>query len=396
MNAMSDGQPVKLLYAVTVPISIHLLRGQLSEMKRRGYEVTLLCSPGEKLIDAGEQEGIKTVPIMMARTINPVRDLVSLFKLVRYLRKNKPDITNVGTPKAGLLVGLAAWISRVPVRIYTQRGLRMETLAGWKRILLYATEKLTCAIAHRVWCISPSMRDSSIRLGLVSARRAIVLGHGSSNGLDMARFPIYEERWASRIAELRKELKLSSDAQVIGFSGRMTIDKGVEELVKVFDKLRDTLPSIKLLLVGTFEAEDPVPARLRERIENDPNIIMAGYQKEPAPYYGLMNVFLFPTYREGFGNVILEASAAGVPVVTNNVTGARDAVMHGESGLVVKARDVAELTNAVELLLTNPSEAERLGINGRRRVEQFFRSEVIWEAADRFYRELLDKGRGRT
>ncbi|WEK53641.1 MAG: glycosyltransferase family 4 protein [Candidatus Cohnella colombiensis] len=381
---------VQLYYAVTVPISIVLLKTQLAEMKRRGYEVTLICSPGLQLEELEQQEGIHTYPLKMSRTIAPLSDIVSLWKLVQYLRKHRPDIINIGTPKAGFLVGIAAWLARVPHRVHTQHGLRLETLKGWKRHLLFATEKTACLAAHRVWCVSNSIREIAIQSGIVKASKSFVLGYGSNNGVDMARFPIHEVQWKAKVSSLRKEWALSSEIPTIGFVGRLTMDKGIIELLQTFDELRLSYPQLKLVLVGAFDDADPIPEWLRERIVSDSNIVKVGYQQEPAPYFSLMDVFVFPTYREGFGTVIIEASAAEVPVVTTNVTGAKDAVKHNESGIIVNDRDVKGLTEAVALLLRDKAEAKRLGTNGRQRVIEYFRSEVIWDAVDQLYQDMLN------
>jgi glycosyltransferase involved in cell wall biosynthesis len=369
------------------------MQGQVQYLQRLGFDVTLICSPGERLDVLGRMEGVQIIELSIAREIAPLRDIVSLWRLWRILRRLCPDLTNVGTPKAGLLGGFAAWVTRIPCRFYTLRGLRFETTNGLKRWLLIYAERLACCFAHRVICVSPSLREKAVVSGFTSRERTVVFGSGSSNGVDASRFAPTPER-IRKGAELRRELGIPPLAPVVGFIGRLTRDKGIPELVEAFLRLSDQFPDLRLLLLGCFEEEDPLPVQTRRCIEMHRNVIFPGYIEDTAPYYALVDVLVLPSHREGFPNVVLEAHAAGKPVVAARATGVVDAVVHGETGLLFPVGDVAALADALAKLLADKTLASKMGLAGQERIKREFRQERIWEAlCEEYVRRLKMEGR---
>ncbi len=364
------------------------MRGQLAFLREAGFEVTLLSSPGGELEAAGRSEEIETLAVPMAREISLWKDLKSLVQLYRVIRRLRPSITNVGTPKAGLLAGIAAWLARVPCRFYTLRGLRCETTRGSKRRILLLSDRIACLCAHRVICASESLRQTAVALGIVEPHRALVLGSGSSNGVDTSRF-LLTPLLLNRAAKLRQELKIPLEAQVVGFVGRLTRDKGVAELVKAFARLCETSAAVWLLLVGDFEDGDPLPPDVRRAIETNSKIIRTGFVPEATVYYHLMDVLALPSYREGFPNAILEAHAAGKPVVATRATGVVDAVVDEVTGVLVPVGDAETLAKRLESLLRNKDSATGMGSAGQERVKREFQSERIWGALAREYSQLL-------
>jgi glycosyltransferase involved in cell wall biosynthesis len=351
-------------------------------------------------------EGARAIEVPIEREISPLRDLVSLWRLWRIMRVLRPTITNVGTPKAGLLGGLAAWLNRVPCRFYTLRGLRFETTTGLKRRLLICADRLACRFAHRVICVSKSLREKAITSGLTSRERTVVFGSGGSNGVDASHFAPTPER-TRLAAELRRELGIPLCAPVMGFVGRLTCDKGIPELTEGFLRLRHQFPDLWLLLVGRFENEDLLSAKMRRRLETHPQVLLVGHKQrdggpcvgdqqrkdwpveDPAPYYSVMDVFVLPTHREGLPNVVLEAQAACKPVAAARATGVVDAVVDEETGLLFPVGDVKALTEAVTRLLTDKELARRLVCAAEKRVRVEFARETIWEAIYREYRTFL-------
>lgn len=215
-----------------------------------------------------------------------------------------------------------------------------------------------------------------------------VLGSGSYNGLDLAEFQLD----VVEVAHLKKQYSPDNRRKVIGYVGRLTKDKGIDDLVAAFTELSEEHENLKLLLVGDFEEGDMVSPLTEKRIEEHPDIIKTGFVPKTASYYRLMDVFILPTYREGFGNVILEAAAANVPVITTNVTGAKDAIIPNETGLLVEAGHVADMKKALMTLLEDTDLADKFSRNGRMRVGREFRSEIIWHQLDSVYRETeVDK-----
>lgn len=386
---MSGGR-ILVLHAVTDSLSTLLMRGQLAYLQESGFDVALLSSPGKETgqIKASGKYAVFTVP--MQRQIAPLRDLKSLFNISLLLHKIRPVLCNAGTPKAGLLVGIAAWFTRVPCRIYTLRGLRLETASGLTRKILVLTEKIACFCAHRVICVSPSLRDQAVSKGLVPRRKTVLLGAGSSNGVNVARFaPTPEKRELA--AKLRDELGILSYQKVVGFAGRITRDKGIPELIEAFQIVRKQLPETVLLLVGDYEEGDPVPLSTRDAISSEPSIHCVNFTSQMDLYYLTMNLFVLPTHREGFPNTVLEAQAMGLPVVTTVATGAIDAIQDGITGLLTPVADPHKLAETIVALLSDPDKMQKMGKAGRERVLRDFKNEVIWEALSSLYRNLLQE-----
>jgi len=227
---------IDTLHAVTSPLSLVLLRGQLRYLQTAGFHPAALSGPGAFAEQMGANDCVPVFTVAMEREVSSLRDLASLIRIWRLLRRLRPSICNAGTPKAALLVMLAAWMARVPCRIYTMRGLRLETASGLQRMILVAAERIACACAHRVICVSPSLRDRAVNMNLVATRKTVVLGSGSSNGVDVDRFVPQPPRIA-RATEIRRELKLGN-GPVIGYIGRFTRDKGIGELTAAFDLVR--------------------------------------------------------------------------------------------------------------------------------------------------------------
>jgi lipopolysaccharide/colanic/teichoic acid biosynthesis glycosyltransferase len=396
----------RLLNVVTSALMVGKLPGQLRYLHARGFDVTIVSPAGAGLDQMAQVDGVRTIELPMARQIAPLHDVMSLWRLTRMMRLLRPTITNVGTPKAGLLGGLAAWLTGVPCRVYTLRGLRFETTQGWKRCLLIAADWLACGFAHRVICVSHSLRENAVAAGLTARDKTVVFGAGSSNGVDVQRYAPTPDR-VQRAGELRRQLGIPAAAPVVGFVGRLTCDKGIPELVEAFAKLTNRFPDLRLLLVGRFEDQDPLPPPTRRFLGSHPNVIVPGVSTQEAtgaadrrredwpvgdaaPYYALMDVFVLPSHREGFPNVVLEAQAAGRPVVAAVATGVVDAVSDGETGLLYPIGDVGALADAVARLLESHDLACRLGRAGRQRVEREFSQERIWDALCREYHHLLE------
>ena len=365
-----------------------LLRGQLAFLREQGFDVTAIAAPGPALAEVEREEGVATIGVPMERELSPVRDFVSLLRMFFVLRRLRPQIVHAGTPKAALLGMLAAWTLRVPVRIYALKGLRLETLRGMKYHVMAFVERVTAGCATRVFCESPSLRKAYVEGGFASLDKAMVIGPGLPNGLDATRYEkgVYSDE---QTAALRSKLGIPAGAPVIGFVGRFVRDKGMVELCDAFESILQHYPEVRLLLVGDFEAGDPVPADYVQRIVNHPQIVRTGFLADTAPYYPLLDVLAFPSYHEGFPNVPMEAAAAEVPTVGYRATGTVDAVLDGVTGTIVDCGDAAALRTALLRYFDDPELRRRHGAAARLRVTTEFRREPIWNATIAEYRRLL-------
>ncbi len=331
----------------------------LRMVRERGYRAVVIAPEAQADIP-----GVEFRAVPMEREIAVLSDLRSLVRIWKVLRELRPAIVNMSTPKMALVGGLAAWMAGTPHRIYTLRGLRYETARGLKRAVLVVCERIAAACAHQVICISRSVKEAVIRDRVVPARKATLLGERVSEGI------------SPRASGEARRLELPAGAPVIGFVGRLTRDKGIGELVEAFRMVRARGIDLQLLLLGEFEKGDPVDRATVDFIENDPNVHWMGYVPNPSAYYPRMDVFVFPTYREGLGRVLLEAGAAGKPVVSTRTTGVVDVVIDGVTGLLVPTRDAAALAGAVEKLLADCELAARMGRQARRAVEEHFDNSI--------------------
>jgi len=382
----------RVLLAVTSADSWIFYRGLVGHLRCAGFDLVLLSSPGAGLQAIAKEEQVAALEVPMEREIAPIKDLIACWNVYRIMRKSRPDIVDASTPKAGLLVGLAAWLARVPFRVYCLRGLRLETTSGVMRFILWVAEWISCACANRVVCVSSSLRERAIALKLVSRRKTVVLRKGSS-GVDLDRFTASDSD-SSETKELSLQLGIPEDAQIVGFVGRLVKDKGIYQLLEAFQGLRKQFPQLCLLVLGNFEEGDPVEPEVRSFIECNDAVIHPGFVRDTAPYYRLMDVLAFPTLREGFGQVSLEAQASGVPVVTTMATGAIDSVIDGITGFLVPVGDSTALRMRIAQLLADNGLRSDMAREGRAWMERDFGQERIWGAQTRFYRELISGGLG--
>ena len=379
----------RLLYVVTHAMTVRqLLRGQLAHMQDRGFKVAVACGGDFDVAQLERDAHVRVLHVPLVREISLTHDLQALAALRRLMLEWRPDIVNAGTPKAGLLGMLAARMAGVPIRLYTLRGLRLETTRGATRVILWASERVAAAAAHKVLAVSESLRETYLSSRLAAAPKVVVLGSGASNGVDMKRFtaPSMET-----VASLRRRIGMPDEGEVIGFVGRLTRDKGIAELLTAFERVRQRRPQTRLLVVGALEAGDALSEDTVKRLADLPGVHTTGHLEDPASAYSLMDLLAFPSHREGFPNVVLEAAAAGLPVVGYDVTGTRDAVSSGTTGVLVARGDAEAMADALSVYLASPHLRASHGEAARSRVSNSFTNEVVWGNLARLYTRLLEQ-----
>lgn len=374
---------MNILHVVNIYFVLpYFIGDQFKFFKDKGYKMNVVCSPSEYLANYAKEQGFDYIESPVNRSISIREDIITIRNICRFIKRQNIDIIVGHTPKGGLLAMIAGWICRVPKRIYFRHGLVYETSRGMKRFILKTVDRIASFCATKVVCVSESVYNRSIKDGLTSPQKQIVLGKGTCNGVDTKKIFNPANIDNRKLVELRGKYGIKDGDFVIGYSGRLVCDKGIIELVQAFDMLQSK-DNCKLLLVGMFEERDALPKDIQERILNDSRIIYTGFVNGGMEYYySLMDVYVLASYREGFPTGVLEAQAMGKPVITTRVTGCCDSIVDGLTGLFANndAEDIAQKISRIRY--DNAINGE----NGRRWVEENFDSHIIWkEIEDRLY-----------
>lgn len=363
-------------------------------MIENGYEVVTISADGPGVDDV-LKEGARHIAIPFTRKITPWQDLKCLFQLISVIRELKPDIVHTHTPKAGLLGMMAARICRVPVRMHTVAGLPVMEAKGMKRKLLALTEKITYACTDKVYPNSRGLLEFMVRDLGVNPGRLSIIGKGSSNGIDTTYFRTSEDL-RGRAEIIRTEHGVGERDIVFTFIGRVVRDKGIVELVNAFRSLSlelegnrhtvNSVPNIFLLIVGPFEQDlDPLPEEVMAFLRTDPGVIAAGFQKDVRPWLLASDVFVFPSYREGFPNVVMQACSLEVPCIVSDINGCNEIIEDKVNGLIVPAKDVLALTSAMRDMLNNASMRLTFASRARQFVVDNFERKNVWEELRKEY-----------
>lgn len=387
MRASTRERRPRIMMAVTSDISLRLMRGFPEYLAEKGLEVHVVCSPGRVLDSRDRQSGVHYHALNMQRDPAPFRDFTALLRWIRLCLQVRPDLISVGTPKAALLGGLAGWITRVPRRVYHQRGLRLETASGFHAVVLGIAERMTVSVAHIVLAVSPSLSKAMVERKLASADKITVVASGSSNGVDLEEFD--SSRFTvGELNKVRNDLGLRKDSQTIGYVGRLTKDKGFDVLESAISLLQKRGITYNILIVGGVD--DPESsATLARLLSSGLRVASTGSVDDPSIYYHLMDILCLPTYREGYPNVVLEASASRTATITTDATGAIDSVVAGVTGSIVARGDARALAAELESLLQNPANLRTLGDQARLHAEEHFDRRQVWKNLETFYGEQL-------
>jgi len=385
----------RLLRITTVPISLEiLLHGQLNFFRNQGFEVLAASSPGKEA-ESLRQGGIPHVSVVMTRKITPLRDIISLFHLIRLIRSFRPDIVHTHTPKAGLLGMVASWFCKVPVRMHTVAGLPLMEATGLKKALLFQAERITYACATSVYPNSVGLKQF-IRDSIPTKTPLSVIGKGSSNGIDTSFF-IRTRPLEAEATRIRQQQGWTETDIVFCFVGRVVRDKGIGELVKAFKDLlarwKPGFPRLFLLLVGPLEQDlDPLHIDDLHFLKESKNVFLAGFQTDVRPWMMASDIFVFPSYREGFPNVVMQASCLEVPSIVSDINGCNEIIRHRETGLIVPVKDSVRLASAMEELLHNPDMRKAFGRRSREFVIENYDQQYVWQELLKEYMTAIERG----
>ena len=371
----------KIIRAATIGLSLNIFcKDLLRELADEGYEVVALSSPDEDLREVEKREKVRAVGVQMERRMSPLKDIVSLVKLVRVFAKEKPDMVHSMTPKAGLLCMVAGWMTGVPVRVHTFTGLVWPTAQGLSRRILMLTDKLTCMCATHIVPEGEGVKADLERC--ITKKKMKVLGYGNVRGINM-------DEWKRRVCR-RDGLMLT-----FVFVGRIVRDKGVDELVAAFVKLNRIYSNTRLLLVGPYEEHlNPVQSGTKFLIDTCECIEAVGSQKDVRPFYEQSDVLVFPSYREGFPNVVIEAGAMELPSIVTDINGSREIIEDGRNGLIVPARDEQALFEAMKWMVEHDEERNAMAAHARPMIASRYEQGYVRGCLKNYYKEIFARNCG--
>lgn len=376
----------KIIRTSTVPGSLNTFcKGLLRELEEQeGYQIVAVSSPGASLDEIKQREGVKTYAVEMQRHISPFKDLKSLWGLIKVFRKEKPDMVHSITPKAGLLSMMAAWFTRVPVRVHTFTGLVFPTATGLKQKILILTDRLTCACATHIVPEGEGVKNDLVNYK-ITKKPLKVLGYGNVRGIDLNHYNPELSEIKAEAAKIHKD-----DVFTFVFIGRLVRDKGINELVKAFSKLNEIYPRTRLLLVGPYEENlDPLLPETLAAIDSNKSIEAVGLQKDVRPWLAASDVFVFPSYREGFPNVVIEAGAMGLPSIVTDINGSREIIEDGKNGIIIPSQNAEMLFRAMETFYTDKDLVSRLSSEARPMIESRFEQGFVHRCLKDYYKEIL-------
>ena len=381
----------KIIRITTVPLSLSgLLQGQLRFMSQY-FNILGVASNGKnnQLSQVSKLEGISTHAVEMTRKITPIKDLKAVWQLYQLFKKEKPFIVHSHTPKAGTLSMIAAKLARVPHRLHTIAGLPLLEATGIKRMVLNTVEKVTYACATKIYPNSHGLKTIILDHNFAKDTKLKVIANGSSNGIDTTYFNPKYDNLLGHTLELRATLNINKNDFVFVFMGRLVSDKGINELITAFERLCKKNFEIKLLLVGAYENElDPLKPKSLEIIDNNPHIISTGWVDDVRPYYAISDTLTFPSYREGFPNVVMQAAAMQLPSIVTNINGCNEIITHGENGIIVPVKDDIALFEAMDYILKDKGRAKAMGFKSRAHMKSHFERKVVWQAILEEYKQL--------
>lgn len=386
---MQQSQKPKIIRTATIALSLNvLLKGQLAFLNRY-FNVIAVSGYDNNLKELSERENVDYRSVQMQRKIAPLKDLIALWQLYRCFKKEKPTIVHSITPKAGLLSMTAAFFAGVPIRIHTFTGLIFPYKSGMLQKLLIVMDKILCKMATNIYPEGNGVKNDLIQYKITN-KSLKVIANGNVNGIDTAYFnpELFNEKQKQK---LKSDLNITEDDFVFLFVGRLVGDKGINELVSAFQQINNTFKHTKLLLVGPKEADDPVTSETENIINANPAIITTGFQSDVRPFMAIANALTFPSYREGFPNVVIQAGAMNLPCIVTDISGCNEIIINKKNGLIIPKQNTNELYNAMQEIVSDKSLLQSLSQNARKMIVTKYEQSIVWKALLDEYNNLLHK-----
>ena len=359
----------------------------IKRLREKGYQVTIMCNMSDEFINS-HRDFVTCIPIKISRGVNPFNLVHHIIKFTKEFHKNKYDFIQYTGPSTGLCVSIAAFLTRTKPRLYCLWGIRYEGFSGIKRRVFKSLEKITCTLSTNIILDSPSNKQICIEEKLFPEGKADVILEGSACGVDLNIFnPGRKAEYNDRI---RAEYGIEKDEFVAGYLGRLINDKGISELLKSAKTILEKYSNVTYLIVGFTEEEDPIDKELYEWALRQEKIIFTGYTNQPQLYYAAFDIFVFPSYREGYGGGVIQAAAYAVPAVVNDVPSVLDSIGHGKYGLIAKVRDEVSLTNCIETFYKDEKLRVAMGTAAQKRIFERFEQEKWLEAYFTYIKRLIN------
>lgn len=376
----------KFFIITTVPMSLIFFKGQLLALNKE-FAITLISSPEPELLETAILNNVKSYGLAMKREISLLDDIISLLKLIIYFFKQRPDVVHGNTPKGSFLSMVASWFCRIPVRIYYVHGLRYQGTQGAKKSLLMWMEKISCFFATDIIAVSNGVKLLLLQ-DKITQKPITVIWNGSVNGIDLETFDADH----SEIVDVRSKYGIDQTDFLFGFLGRMTGDKGINELVYAFAKISKNNLNVKLLLVGPYENNlDPLKQETLEEIHSNKSIISTGAQKDVRSFLKAMDMFVFPSYREGFGIVLMEAAAMNVPSISSDIIGCNEIISDSVNGFLISPKDENALLEKMKYCLNNRGLINSMSIKVREIISRKYEQKQLWDKTIEYYRTISSK-----
>ncbi len=371
MSEFQAEKSIKICYVVTISITVRsFFIPQLKYLAENGFDVTVVCSPDDKLQQELGNE-IRFEPILIPRGLSFMGMIKSTFRLLEFFKKEKFDIIQYSTPNAAFCASIAGKAAKCKVRNYHLMGLRYLGASGVGRFLLKQIEKITCSFSTSVECVSASNLQMGISNKLFQKEKGTVVWNGSTGGVDLTRFNYaLREKWRD---EVRAELQIGNDDFLFGFAGRITKDKGINEILSAFEDIENA----KLLLIGSNEGINTLDQELLLKAKQNKNIIFHEFVTDIERYFAAMDVLLLPSYREGFGNIVIEAAAVGTPAIVSNIPGPIDAIKENITAFTVIPKNAESLH--IKMLEIMNTDYATMGKNSVEFVSRCFDSKMLNE-----------------